>query len=166
MGRIKLSHIIQKYLAEDPNHTDKFEMKKKWSLFKDTWKLIEFFLNLECKKLLVNLGCSMVQVLNQKICCNSHWTHSHSVTCHLRNIVIQIKHSLYLLSDEDKDDSLAGILSPWALYSIWHTELPWEITQAHEAWPAFPFFLASLLLQWGVLSKAFLLSLLQWHWGR
>lgn len=59
---------------------------------------------------------------------------------------------------------LAGILPPWALFSIWHTELPWEITQAQEAWPAFPFFLASLLLQWGVFIQgifAFIVTLRQ-----
>lgn len=66
MGQIKLLHIIQKCLVKNPKQTDKFEMKKKWSLFKDTWKLIESFLNPKCKKLLVNLGWSMVPSIKSK----------------------------------------------------------------------------------------------------
>lgn len=37
-----------KYLLKNPKRTDNFEMKKEWSLFKDSCKLPnEFFLNLK-----------------------------------------------------------------------------------------------------------------------
>lgn len=79
-----------------------------------------YFWTSRCKKLLVDLGWSEIQILIQKTCYNSRWNCLSTVyfmVSHWRHIVVPNKTQFV--------PSVSwGTLSCWALCSTWHTELP------------------------------------------